>query len=86
MTVRLWQCPGGEELVLSGQIWLRMGIGEVVDSAGDGNRDHADSEPLGFRTRSVLGFGASWAFAGDGEPLEFIVASVLWVADFRSIG
>ncbi|GMN70653.1 hypothetical protein TIFTF001_039694 [Ficus carica] len=47
-------------------IWVRSW---AADGVGDGNRDHADSEPMGFRTRSVLGFGASWAFAGVGEPL-----------------
>ena len=41
----------------------------MVDNIGDGNEDHGDNEPLGFRTRSALGFGADWAFAGDSKPL-----------------
>ncbi|GMN59775.1 hypothetical protein TIFTF001_028875 [Ficus carica] len=46
-------------------VWLDL----VVDSTGDGNEDHANNEPLGFRTRSALGFGVDWAFAGDSKPL-----------------
>ncbi|GMN63849.1 hypothetical protein TIFTF001_032892 [Ficus carica] len=41
----------------------------AIDSAADGNRDHADSEPLGFWARSAHGFDANWAFVADGEPL-----------------
>ncbi|GMN73561.1 hypothetical protein TIFTF001_053044 [Ficus carica] len=59
-----------------------------ADGARDGNGDHADSEPMGFRTKSVLGFGASWAFVGDGEPLDegrVVVATTINIQKTRSL-
>ncbi|GMN27007.1 hypothetical protein TIFTF001_046105 [Ficus carica] len=41
----------------------------AADGPADGNIDHADNKPLGFQMRSVLGYGASWDFVGNSEPL-----------------
>ncbi|GMN37734.1 hypothetical protein TIFTF001_042678 [Ficus carica] len=41
----------------------------AADGPTDGNIDHADNKPLGFQMRLALGYGASWDFVGNSEPL-----------------
>ncbi|GMN65651.1 hypothetical protein TIFTF001_034717 [Ficus carica] len=64
-------------------LWMKgNGRSWAADGPADGNIDHADSKPLGFQMRSALGYGASWDFVGDIEPLgerQTVVAAMdIW--------